>query len=120
MPSAASPSAPNVFYLTMVLRLDFETFFKTSFRLWQNKYLNLDCFQVCAACHKAAESGSAPRPRSPPTALERRLERLASVPQQPITVYSKESEKMTRLKRGLSQEDKGIAERLQRLQRYAS
>ena len=78
----------------------------------------LDCFQVCAACHKAAESGSTQRPRPPPTALERRLERLASVPQQPITVYSKESEKMTRLKRGLSQEDKGIAERLQRLQRF--
>ena len=63
-------------------------------------------------------SGCAPRPRSPPTALERRLEQLATVPPQPITVYSKESEKMTRLKRGLSQEDKGIAERLQRLQRY--
>ena len=84
-------------------------FLKETFQLY---------FQVCAACHKAAESGSVPRPRSPPTALERRLERLASVPQQPITVYSKESEKMTRLKRGLSQEDKGIAERLQRLQRY--
>ena len=53
--------------------------------------------------------------RSPPSALKKRLERLNSLPDQkhPVTVYH-EGE-MTKLKRGLSQEDQEIANRLQNL-----
>ncbi len=86
----------------------------------------LDGFQVCGACKKI-ESGSpcspaasVPRPRSPPTALERRIEQLNVLPPQPITVYSRESQKekrMAKLKRGMTEEDTAIAERLERLQR---
>jgi hypothetical protein len=64
-----------------------------------------------------AHSNEAPRPKTPPSALEWRLEQLTTVSPQPITVYAKDSSKMSKLKRGLSQEDRGIAQRLQRLQR---
>ena len=54
-------------------------------------------------------------PRSPPSALKKRLERLNSLPdaKHPITVY-KEGE-ITKLKSGLSKEDQEIADRLQNL-----
>jgi len=53
----------------------------------------------------------------PPSALERRLEQLEAPPlSKPIVVY-KDSQKVHKLKQGLSTEDQKIADRLDRLHR---
>ena len=54
--------------------------------------------------------------RPAPDALTKRLDALG-VPSNPITVYKEENTRLSRLKRGLSQEDQQIAERLRKLQK---
>ena len=73
---------------------------------------------VCCDCEKSIINLQANRP--PPDALQRRLDFLENPPaQNPITVYkaSAQNKKMSNLKRGLSVEDKAIADRLEKLQR---
>ena len=73
---------------------------------------------VCRSCEK---SFNAPQiSRAPPDALQRRLDFLENPPaRNPITVYtqSTQNKRITNLKRGMSVEDKAIADRLERLQK---
>jgi len=85
---------------------------------------------VCYTCHKkmthpsnmsgggavgGAVGGAAARP--PPDALLKRLSALDrhEPPKNPITVYKEANTRISKLKRGLSVEDKAIADRLERL-----
>lgn len=73
---------------------------------------------VCCDCEISIIKLQANRP--PPDALQRRLDFLENPPApNPITVYkaSAQNKKMSNLKRGLSVEDKAIADRLEKLQR---
>lgn len=60
-----------------------------------------------------------PLHRAPPDALQKRLSRLPNPPPDVITVYmgEKKDSKMSKLKRGLSVEDRAIAERLEKLKK---
>ena len=83
---------------------------------------------VCGACHKKkqlqAASAAAASVRAPPDALERRLSALENpLAPHPVTVYTGQTDttsRMGRLKRGLSKEDTVIAERLEKLKKYAT
>ena len=73
---------------------------------------------VCVNCEELIINQNASRP--PPDALQRRLDFLEQPPpSNPITVYttSQKSKKMSQLKRGLSQEDQAIADRLEKLKK---
>ena len=70
---------------------------------------------VCRGCEQTIRMQQTNRP--PPDALQRRLNLLENPPaKNPITVYT-HNRKMSNLKRGLSVEDKAIADRLEKLQR---
>ena len=66
-----------------------------------------------------ASDPKAKGPRSPPSALKKRMERLNSLPDQnkhPVTVYKDGA--IAKLKFGLAPEDQQIADRLQNLKGY--
>ena len=75
--------------------------------------------KVCGTCNRDLSDPKAKGPRSPPSALKKRMERLNSLPDQnkhPVTVYKDGA--IAKLKFGLAPEDQQIADRLQNLKGY--
>jgi len=69
---------------------------------------------VCDSCKDLIQNPDKLRSYAPPEALQKRLENLEGPVQPPITVYRQNS-KIANLRRGLSQDDQGIVDRLEKL-----
>lgn len=71
---------------------------------------------VCNSCHDIIQNPEKLRSYAPPEALQKRLEDLEAPAKPPITVYRQNS-KIANLRRGLSQDDQGIVDRLEKLKK---
>jgi len=71
---------------------------------------------VCNSCHDLIQNPDKLRSYAPPEALQKRLEGLEAPGKAPITVY-KENTKIANLRRGLSQDDQAIVDRLEKLKK---
>jgi len=71
---------------------------------------------VCNACHDLIQNPEKLRSYAPPEALQKRLEGLEAPGKTPITVYRQNS-KIANLRRGLSQDDQAIVDRLEKLKK---
>lgn len=69
---------------------------------------------VCNSCHDLIQNPEKLRSYAPPEALQKRLEDLEGPVKAPITVYRQNS-KIANLRRGLSQDDQAIVDRLEKL-----
>jgi len=69
---------------------------------------------VCDSCQDLIQNPDKLKLYAPPEALQKRLENLEGPVKPPITVYRQNS-KIANLRRGLSQDDQGIVDRLEKL-----